>query len=228
MSPHAFRADRRRLLGLALRLPLAMAWVAPLVGLDEARAAEALLAATASGRNRTPTPECGDADEPTPAETAGPFFKPSSPERTSLLDQGMSGTRLELSGRVFGRGCRPLGGALLDFWHADTDGEYDLTGFTCRGHQFSDNAGPGILLELEPNEGPAVIATGLEISGNTIVRNAQKPTPPKRAGIVLAGGQDGGAGTLLLTNNVIRDNGGVPILETHMKLVVQASGNVLG
>ena len=96
------------------------------------------------------------------------------------------------------------------------------------GNTISDNAGPGILLELEPNEGPAVIATGLEISGNTIVRNAQKPTSPKRAGIVLAGGQDGGAGTLLLTNNVIRDNGGVPILETHMKLVVQASGNVLG
>ena len=141
MSPHAFRADRRRLLGLALRLPLAMAWVAPLVGLDEARAAEALLAATASGRNRTPTPECGDADEPTPAETAGPFFKPSSPERASLLDQGMSGTRLELSGRVFGRSCRPLGGALLDFWQAGDDGRYDNEGFRLRGHQFADQDG---------------------------------------------------------------------------------------
>jgi hypothetical protein len=88
-----------------------------------------------------------------------------------------------------------------------------------------DNAGPGILLELEPNEGPAVMATGLEIRGNTIVRNAHKPTPPKRAGIVLAGGQDGGGGTLLLKNNVIRNNGGPGILETHFSLVVDAGGN---
>jgi parallel beta helix pectate lyase-like protein len=91
-----------------------------------------------------------------------------------------------------------------------------------------DNAGPGILLELEPNEGPAVLATGIEISGNTIVRNALKPSPPKRAGIVLAGGQDDGAGTLVLKDNVVRGNGGVPILETHMKLLVDASGNQLG
>jgi hypothetical protein len=91
-----------------------------------------------------------------------------------------------------------------------------------------DNAGPGILLELEPNEGPAVLATGIEISGNTIVRNALNPSPPKRAGIVLAGGQDGGAGTLVLKDNVVRGNGGVPILETHMKLLVDASGNELG
>ena len=93
------------------------------------------------------------------------------------------------------------------------------------GNTIQDNAGPGILLELEPNEGPAVVATGLEISGNTIVRNSNKPTPPKRAGIVLAGGQDGGAGTLLLKDNVILGNGGQPIFETHLKLIVDASGN---
>jgi hypothetical protein len=93
------------------------------------------------------------------------------------------------------------------------------------GNTIQDNAGPGILLELEPNEGPAVLATGIEISGNTIVRNALKPSPPKRAGIVLAGGQDGGAGTLVLKNNAIHDNGGSGILETHFLLQVDASGN---
>ena len=68
----------------------------------------------------------------------------------------------------------------------------------------------------------------LEISGNRIVRNALKRTPPKRGGIVLAGGQDGGAGTLLLRGNVIRANGGPGILETHFRLVVDASGNDVG
>jgi hypothetical protein len=90
-----------------------------------------------------------------------------------------------------------------------------------------DNAGPGILLELEPNDGPAVVATALEISGNTIVRNSLKRTPPKRAGVVLAGGQDGGEGTLILQNNVIRDNGGPGILGSRLILLVQASGNDL-
>jgi hypothetical protein len=95
-------------------------------------------------------------------------------------------------------------------------------------NRIEDNAGPGILLELEPNEGPSVLATGLEISGNTIVRNALKRTPPKRAGIVLAGGQDGGAGTLVLKDNVIRGNGGPGIMQMHFHLVVDASGNDVG
>ena len=93
------------------------------------------------------------------------------------------------------------------------------------GNTIQDNAGPGILLELEPNEGPAVIATGIEIRGNTVVRNALEPSPPKRAGIVLAGGQDGGAGTLVLRDNVIRKNGGAGILQTHFRMQLDSGGN---
>ena len=40
------------------------------------------------------------------------------------------------------------------------------------GNTIRDNAGPGILLELESNDGQAVVATALEIRGNTIVRNS--------------------------------------------------------
>ena len=93
------------------------------------------------------------------------------------------------------------------------------------GNTILDNAGPGILLELEPNDGPAVVATALEISGNTILRNSAKRTPPKRGGIVLAGGQDGGQGTLVLRDNVIRGNGGPGILESRLRLLVDSAGN---
>jgi hypothetical protein len=93
------------------------------------------------------------------------------------------------------------------------------------GNTIQDNAGPGILLELEPNEGPAVLATNIEIRGNTVIRNARKLSPPKRAGIVLAGGQDGGAGTLVLRDNVIRNNGGPGVLETHFRLRLDSGGN---
>lgn len=90
-----------------------------------------------------------------------------------------------------------------------------------------DNAGPGILFPLDTNSGPALIANELEISGNTIVRNAQKRTPPTRAGVAIEGGQDGGQATLVLTGNVIRDNGGPGILTRALKLVLQASGNAV-
>jgi hypothetical protein len=88
-----------------------------------------------------------------------------------------------------------------------------------------DNAGPGILFELDSNSGPAMIATELEIRDNTVVRNSLAHSPPKRAGVIVAGGEDGSQGTLAFTGNVIHDNGGPGVLLTRLKLVVQASGN---
>ena len=134
-------ADRRRFLRLVLAVPFASTLLAQLAGVDEAAAAEARLAAVASGRVVTPTPECADDDEPTPEQTEGPFYRTRSPERTSLLDSGMKGTSIELTGRVHGPGCRPIAGALVDFWHADGEGEYDNVGFKLRGHQFTDGNG---------------------------------------------------------------------------------------
>jgi hypothetical protein len=90
-----------------------------------------------------------------------------------------------------------------------------------------DNAGPGIMLELESNEGHAVLATGIEIDDNTIVRNALTPFPPKRAGIVIAGGQDGELGSLSLKRNAIRGNGGPGILTRNLRLLVDAADNDL-
>jgi protocatechuate 3,4-dioxygenase beta subunit len=48
---------------------------------------------------------------------------------------------LVVAGRVLGRDCKPVGHALLDFWHADERGEYDNSGFFFRGHQFTDAEG---------------------------------------------------------------------------------------
>jgi Right handed beta helix region len=90
-----------------------------------------------------------------------------------------------------------------------------------------DNAGPGIMLELESNDGHAVLATGIEIHDNTIVRNALTPFPPKRAGIVIAGGQDGELGSLSLKRNAIRGNGGPGILTRNLRLLVEAADNDL-
>jgi protocatechuate 3,4-dioxygenase beta subunit len=142
--------DRRRFLRLVLAAPFASSLLAQLAGVDEAAAAETRLAAVAAGKDALPTPECGDDDEPTPSATAGPFYKPRSPERSSLIEPDMKGTPLELSGRVYGRNCKPLAGALLDFWHCDDDGIYDNDGFRLRGHQFTDAQGRYRLTTIVP------------------------------------------------------------------------------
>jgi protocatechuate 3,4-dioxygenase beta subunit len=88
-----------------------------------------------------PTPECKDGGEATPRQTEGPFFKPSSPLRSDLREAGMQGRIVELSGLVLTRACRPVAGALVDLWHADAQGNYDMRGNRCRGHQLTDAEG---------------------------------------------------------------------------------------
>ena len=87
------------------------------------------------------TPACHDGDEPTPRQTEGPFFKPRSPERADLIEPGMKGRPIELTGFVFDPACRPMAHALLDLWQADDAGDYDNTGFRLRGHQYTDAQG---------------------------------------------------------------------------------------
>ncbi len=97
-----------------------------------------------------PTPACHDGDEATLPQTEGPYFKPSSPERIELLEEGIAGQPIELVGLVLTRACKPIAGALLDFWQADDKGRYDNSGFRLRGHQFSDAEGRYRLRTIVP------------------------------------------------------------------------------
>ena len=86
------------------------------------------------------TPACGEAGL-TPPQTEGPYFKPDSPLRASLIEPGMAGTRIIVEGVVLSTECRPIPKALVDVWHADDRGQYDNSGYRLRGHQFTDDAG---------------------------------------------------------------------------------------
>jgi protocatechuate 3,4-dioxygenase beta subunit len=97
-----------------------------------------------------PTPAVGDQLEPTLEETAGPFFRPNSPLKKNFREAGLPGIPIRLSGFVLDSRGHPIPGALLDFWHADSEGEYDLTGFGCRGHQFADSGGRYLLETIVP------------------------------------------------------------------------------
>jgi hypothetical protein len=148
------RLSRRRLLQLGLTLPLPMVLAACDDGPagDPAGPTSAGPATTAAGAAGTlaPTPACDDGDEPTLAQTEGPYFSPDSPERASLLEAGMGGRRLVVAGTVLTTDCRPVQRALLDFWQADDAGQYDNQGYRLRGHQFSDAKGAWRLETIVP------------------------------------------------------------------------------
>jgi protocatechuate 3,4-dioxygenase beta subunit len=137
---HARWPPRRQFLGTALALP--------------ALAALASRRADAQTTPLTPTPSCVGQGQATPPQTAGPFFKPRSPRRVSLLEPGMAGTRIVVSGSVLSTTCRPVPGALLDFWQADDRGEYDNAGYRLRGHQFADERGRYRLESVVPGVYP--------------------------------------------------------------------------
>ncbi|MBB5868011.1 protocatechuate 3,4-dioxygenase beta subunit [Allocatelliglobosispora scoriae] len=107
------------------------------------------IARTPSGQPLTPTPfSCDEDDDLTPPQMEGPYFKPNSPLRTSMLDG--PGTRLTLTGYVFGINCQPIPGALLDFWQADNNGAYDNVGNKFRGHQLTNTQGAFSLTTIVP------------------------------------------------------------------------------
>lgn len=101
-----------------------------------------------------PAPVCTAETRPTPSQTEGPFYRANSPQRTSLVEPGMGGTRIIVTGHVLTRDCRPISRAWVDFWQADNRGQYDNAGFRLRGHQFTDAQGIYYLETIMPGRYP--------------------------------------------------------------------------
>lgn len=99
-----------------------------------------------------PTPACDDGDaESTESCIEGPFYISNTPERRVLREPGIPGSPLLLAGRVLTPDCRPVAGAVLDFWSCDGAGVYDNEGFKLRGHQFTDASGAYRLETVKPS-----------------------------------------------------------------------------
>lgn len=141
------RFTRRAFLGRGLAVPVALVLAA-----CSGRSVSEMLSEMrgADSASLPPTPACDDDDAPTLAQTEGPFFTPDSPLRTSLLEPGITGTTMTLTGYVLSTDCQPIAGALVDFWHADDSGAYDNVGYRLRGHQFTDANGRYTLETIIP------------------------------------------------------------------------------
>jgi protocatechuate 3,4-dioxygenase beta subunit len=86
----------------------------------------------------------------TPTEIEGPYYKMCSPERSSLIEPGIIGMPLLLTGRVLNERGKPIPGALVDFWQSDDRGNYDMVGYLLRGHVFTDASGSYKLETIVP------------------------------------------------------------------------------
>jgi protocatechuate 3,4-dioxygenase beta subunit len=58
-----------------------------------------------------------------------------------LIEQGITGIPLVITGRVVNEHGKPIPGAVLDFWQSDDVGNYDMVGDLLRGHVFTDLQG---------------------------------------------------------------------------------------
>jgi protocatechuate 3,4-dioxygenase beta subunit len=105
----------------------------------------------------TDTPVATTTDSQVPqtlALTEGPYYKPGSPETTNLVQEGMQGTLITITGQVLDQDAQPVASALLDFWQADATGRYDNLGYTLRGHQYTDVNGYYTLTTIVPGVYP--------------------------------------------------------------------------
>ena len=76
----------------------------------------------------------------TGTDVEGPFYKKGAPLRNVIETNG---DPLIIEGKVLtGEDCKkPVAGAIIDVWHCNTHGDYDMRGFKGRGQVTSDKNG---------------------------------------------------------------------------------------
>ena len=80
----------------------------------------------------------------TTSDILGPFYRPDSPVRKSLVIPGQPGTPIELSGIIRHKDCvTPFNKAKIELWHCDASGVYDNSTdeYRYRGTGYSDEQG---------------------------------------------------------------------------------------
>ena len=87
----------------------------------------------------------------------GAFYKEDSPQKEEFA-KGIEGEKIVITGKVINFfTCKPISGAVLDFWQADSNGKYDTVDFNLRGKVISDENGNYMFKTIIP---------GNELGGN--------------------------------------------------------------
>ena len=86
----------------------------------------------------------------TPSQIEGPYFRLGAPRRESLIEPGITGERLTLSGRVLTPRGTPIPEAIVNFWMSDDEGNYDMLGHHLHGYTVTDADGRYQMEMIEP------------------------------------------------------------------------------
>lgn len=84
--------------------------------------------------------------------TEGPYYKTGSPQKNSLIEEGVVGEPIKITGYVMDQNCQKVVNAWIDFWQADGSGNYDNAGYRLRGHQYTDSEGRYVLETVIPGK----------------------------------------------------------------------------
>ncbi len=80
----------------------------------------------------------------TTSDILGPFYRPGSPVRNSLVIKGEPGELVELTGMIKHKDCvTPYKNAKIELWHCDSKGVYDneTADYRYRGTSYCDDKG---------------------------------------------------------------------------------------
>lgn len=103
------------------------------------------LAQGRSAETRKATPWC----------EIGPFYKRKAPNNPKLREAGEVGMPIVVSGRVFDTRGNSIQAALIEIWHADHQGRYDLDGYHHRAGLTSRATGSYEFNSIMPGHYPA-------------------------------------------------------------------------
>lgn len=77
----------------------------------------------------------------THSDSLGPFYKKGAPRKEKLNEANDPGTPLLVAGRVINTDGQPLPGALIEVFHADNSGNYDMEGYRFRASVLPQQSG---------------------------------------------------------------------------------------
>jgi protocatechuate 3,4-dioxygenase beta subunit len=100
----------------------------------------------------------GDPRKATPANVLGPFYKKGAPAAARIVPAGEAGFPLAVVGQVLDTRGGELPGAVVEVWHADHHGVYDLDGYRCRGLEHADAKGGYAFESVMPGHYPDRVA----------------------------------------------------------------------
>jgi protocatechuate 3,4-dioxygenase beta subunit len=147
------RTTRRLCLGLGIAAAIVVVGSATVPGvLAQTLPIQVAPPQTSPVQSTSAAPQAtGEASLPLTVQvTEGPYYKAGSPETNNLIQVGMQGTQITVTGQVLDQNGAPVANALLDFWQANANGTYDNAGYALRGHQYTDANGYYSLMTIVP------------------------------------------------------------------------------